>query len=272
MIIYPNAKINIGLNVTSKRPDGYHNIETVFYPIPLHDILSVEKSEFCTDYSISVSNFEQGADPEENLVVKAYRLLQTDFKLPSVDISLIKNIPAGAGLGGGSSDAAFMLKILNDLASLKLTNKQLEAYASELGADCPVFIQNKPVYATGIGNVFSQVKLSLAGYYLVLVKPDIFVSTPKAYSMITPREPAENLQKLIKLPVEEWSNRILNDFEAPVFALHPRIAEIKQQLYADGALYASMSGSGSAVYGIFKHEPKQMSKYEGCFTAGGSLT
>ncbi len=272
MISYPNAKINIGLNITSKRPDGYHNIETVFYPIPLCDILSVEISESCAEYSFSVSGIETDQDSEKNLVIKAYRLLQKDFVLPPVNITLIKNIPVGAGLGGGSADAAFMLTMLNELAGLKISKKKLENYASKLGADCPVFIRNKPVYAEGIGNEFSPISLSLKNYYLVLIKPDIFVSTPEAYSLVTPRKPAENLQKLVHLPVSEWKNVIVNDFESSVFKRYPRIEQIKNQLYADGALYASMSGSGSSVYGIFAHETQLIHTYDDCFVTGGKLS
>jgi 4-diphosphocytidyl-2-C-methyl-D-erythritol kinase len=272
MITYPNAKINIGLNITSKRPDGYHNIETVFYPIPLSDILSIEISETCTEYSLSVSGIETGQESEKNLVIKAYRILQKDYILPPVDITLIKNIPVGAGLGGGSADAAFMLSMLNELAGLKISEKKLESYASKLGADCPVFIRNVPVYAEGIGNEFSPISLSLKNYYLVLIKPDIFVSTPVAYSLVTPREPTENLMKLVQLPVSEWKNVIVNDFESSVFKRFPRIEQIKNQLYADGALYASMSGSGSSVYGIFTDEPQLTYSYDDCFVTGGKLS
>ncbi len=272
MLSYPNAKINIGLNITAKRPDGYHNIETVFYPIPLHDVLNVEISESCTDYCVSVTGIETGSDPEKNLVIKAYRLLQKDYNLPPVDISLIKNIPVGAGLGGGSSDAAFMLTTLNEIAGLNLSYKKLEVYASQLGADCPVFVRNKPVFATGIGNEFSSVALTLKNYYLILVKPDIFVSTPEAYSLVTPCKPAESLQQLIKLPVSDWKNNIINDFESSVFKRYPRIEQIKNQLYADGALYASMSGSGSAVYGIFDNEPGLTGSFDDCFVTGGKLS
>ncbi len=271
MIAYPNAKINIGLNITEKRPDGYHNIETIFYPIPLQDILSVEKSDLCSDYSLSVMGIETGSDHEKNLIIKAYRLLQQEFKLPPIDITLIKNIPVGAGLGGGSSDAAFMLKMLNEIAELKLSNEKLEAYAAKLGADCPIFIKNVPVYASGVGNVFEPTLLSLEGYYLLLVKPDIFISTPEAYSLITPKFPDKNIKDLVKLPINAWKNSVINDFEEPVFKRYPQIAEIKNQIYADGAVYASMSGSGSSVYGIFKSKPSKISNYKNCFVASGAF-
>lgn len=271
MLLYPNAKINLGLNIVEKRPDGYHNIETVFYPIGLSDVLEVEPSETCTDYSFSSAGIEIEGDPEDNLIVKAYHLLRSQFQFPPVDISLVKQIPFGAGLGGGSSDAAFMLKALNEMFELKITPSKLEKLAAKLGADCPVFIRNKPVYATGIGNVFSKVSVDLAGKFLVLVKPDIFVSTPEAYSLVVPR-PAENsLLDAIQQPLSEWKSLIKNDFEISVFARYPEIERIKKQLYEMGAIYASMSGSGSSVYGIFDEEPLNENQFEGCFVAGGYL-
>ena len=271
MITYPNAKINIGLNVVEKRPDGYHNIETVFYPIGLCDVLEIEPSEGCTDYSFSASGIPLSGDPEENLIVKAYRLLQSEYDIPPVDISLIKQIPFGAGLGGGSADAAFTLKMLNEMFELKITPRKLEKLAAVLGADCPVFIRNKAVYATGIGNVFSPAKISLKGYFLVLIKPDIHVSTPEAYSLVIPEKPDVSIAENIQRPISEWKALIKNDFEKSVFALHPEIAEIKNNLYAAGAVYASMSGSGSSVYGLFESEPVLDFKLHNCFVTGGML-
>ena len=274
MILYPNAKINIGLNVTEKRSDGYHNIETVFYPIGLSDVLSVEASETCSDYSFSSSGIAIGGEPEDNLIVKAYRLLQSEYEIPPIDISLVKQIPFGAGLGGGSADAAFMLKALNELFNLKISVKKLEKIASELGADCPVFIRNKPVFASGIGNVFTPVKLSLKDYFLLLVKPDIHVSTPEAYSLVVPEKPQYSLLELIKNPISEWKKTIKNDFEKSVFASHPEIRKIKETMYGLGALYASMSGSGSSVYGIFETSPeeKNIQLFNDCFVTGGYLS
>ncbi|NDV47724.1 4-(cytidine 5'-diphospho)-2-C-methyl-D-erythritol kinase [Paludibacter sp. 221] len=274
MIVHPNAKINIGLNVTEKRSDGYHNIETVFYPIGLSDVLEVSPSETCIDYSFSSDGFTIEGDPENNLVVKAYRLLQSEYELPAIDISLIKQVPFGAGLGGGSSDAAFMLKVLNDLFNLNLPVKKLEQFAVELGADCPFFIRNKPVFASGTGNVFSPVKLSLKDYFLILVKPDIHVSTPQAYSLITPQKPETSLKELITTPMSEWRNLIVNDFEKPVFSLYPEIGEIKDNLYNLGAIYASMSGSGSSVYGIFESPVKEsdVQIFSDYFISGGYLS
>lgn len=271
MILYPNAKINIGLNIVEKRADGYHNIETVFYPIGLSDVLSVEPSESCTDYSFSTAGIVVDGDPEDNLIVKAYRLLRSKYQFPAVDISLVKQIPFGAGLGGGSSDAAFMLKAINQLFELKITPKKLEKLAVKLGADCPVFIKNKPVFATGIGDLFSPIQLKLTGYYLLLVKPDVYVSTPEAYSTVVPKKPENSLSELITQPVKAWRNTIINDFEKPVFKKYPQIKQIKTDLYNMGALYASMSGSGSAVYGIFEAEPLQNNLFKNCFVVGGFL-
>lgn len=271
MLTFPNAKINLGLNIVEKRPDGYHNIETVFYPIGLCDVLDVTISESCSDYSFSSSGIALGGDPEENLIVKAYRLLRSNYQFPPIDISLCKQIPFGAGLGGGSSDAAFMLKTLNELFELNISSRKLAAIASKLGADCPVFIKNKPVFATGIGNVFTPIKLKLKDYFLLLVKPEIHVSTPEAYLLVIPQHPQQSLQELIKQPICEWKNTIKNDFEISVFSKYPEIQQIKNDLYEMGAIYASMSGSGSAVYGIFEHEPTPTTLFNGCFMSGGVL-
>lgn len=273
MILYPNAKINIGLNIVEKRPDNYHNIETVFYPIGLSDVLSIEPSETCSDYSFSTSGISIDGNPDDNLIIKAYRLLQSEYEIPPVDISLMKQIPFGAGLGGGSSDAAFMLQALNELFSLKISLKRLERFASELGADCPVFIRNKPVFATGIGDVFTPIKLSLKDYFLLLVKPDIHISTVEAYSLIIPEMPDHSLLELIQQPIEEWKNTIKNDFEVSVFKHYPEVREIKETMYDLGAVYASMSGSGSSVYGLFETplEEKEVKVFANHFVTGGYL-
>ena len=271
MICYPNAKINLGLNVVERRSDGYHNIETLFYPIGLCDVLDIQPSETCSDYSFSSSGIELGGDPESNLIVKAYRLLRSEYQFPAIDISLIKQIPFGAGLGGGSSNAAFMLKSLNEMFELKITTTKLEELASKLGADCAVFIQNKPVFATGIGNVFTSIDISLQNYYLLLVKPDIHVSTPEAYSLVIPQIPEYSLKEIIKKPISEWKSTLKNDFEKSVFATFPVIEEIKNKIYDLGAVYASMSGSGSSVYGIFPEEPTNTAKFDNCFVTKGVL-
>lgn len=252
MITFPNAKINLGLNITEKRPDGYHNLETIFYPIPLEDALEAcPRKEGPGCYSLSQSGLSIEGDAENNLVVKAYKLLDETYHLPPVDIYLHKHIPSGAGLGGGSADAAFMLKLLNRMYRLNLTDDQLEAYAARLGADCAFFVRNQPTYAEGIGNIFSPVELSLAGWQLLLVKPNIFVSTRDAFARIRPRHPERNLRDLINQPVESWKDYMINDFEESVFPQFPAIGDIKTELYHLGAVYASMSGSGSSVYGLF---------------------
>lgn len=252
MITFPNAKINLGLNITEKRPDGYHNLETIFYPIPLEDALEVcPRKEGEGKYSLSQSGLAIEGDPDKNLVVKAYKLLDEACGLPPADIYLYKHIPSGAGLGGGSADAAFMLKLLNETYNLKLTDDQLEEYAARLGADCAFFVRNRPTYAEGIGNIFSPVELSLAGWQLLLIKPDIFVSTRDAFARICPRRPQRNLKDIIGQPVESWKDYMVNDFEESVFPQFPAIGDIKTELYRLGAVYASMSGSGSSVYGLF---------------------
>lgn len=262
MITYPNAKINLGLNIISKRPDGYHNLETVFYPIPLCDTLSVEAMPAGTqpqsDYLFNIEGTPVDCAPEKNLVIKAFRLLQSEYPLAPVQISMRKDIPFGAGLGGGSADAAFMLKMLNDHFDLKLSTEKLEEFAARLGADCAFFIQNRPTLAEGIGNIFTPISLSLKGYTLVLVKPEIHISTQEAYAKVHPHMPEHRIQDAICRPIEEWKDIIVNDFEESVFPNHPELDRIKQELYHQGAIYASMSGSGSSIYGIFPTAPQNM--------------
>ncbi len=269
MIFYPNAKINIGLNVIERRKDGYHNLETVFYPIPLQDAVEISVIEGEVPecgYRLRVSGNLLDGTPEDNLVVKAYKLVKSDFDIPDCSLSVYKHIPTGAGLGGGSADAAFTIKALNDKFHLGLDDDDMEHYASILGADCAFFIRNKPVFATGIGNVFQPIDISLAGKTLLLVKPDVFVSTADAYRGITPR-PAENkLTELLKQPIENWKDCIVNDFEASVFVKYPEIAAIKDHMYDLGAVYAAMSGSGSCVYGIFDTPVEHADEtFAGCF-------
>lgn len=256
MITFPNAKINLGLNITGKRPDGYHHLETVFYPVPMEDALEVHVLNAPTEplYALHLSGIEVAGRAEDNLVVKAYLLLNREFHLPPVDIHLFKHIPSGAGLGGGSADAAFMLKLLNERFELKLTDNQLEVYAATLGADCAFFIKNVPTFAEGIGNIFSPIALSLKGYQLMIVKPDVFVSTREAFSRIKPHLPEHSLREIISRPITEWKELLVNDFEASVFSQYPMIREVKEELYRQGAIYASMSGSGSSVFGLFDPE------------------
>lgn len=267
MITFPTAKINIGLQVTERRPDGYHNLDTIFYPIPICDALEVIIAEGVDyDCRLHTSGIAIEGDSDSNLVVRAYRLLAADHTLPPVDIFLHKHIPTGAGLGGGSSDASYMLRLLNEMFKLGITTKQLEGYAAQLGADCPFFIIGKPVYATGIGNEFHPIDLNLNGWHILVVKPDVFVSTKEAYSMVTPEMPEVTLDKKIVRPINEWKETISNDFEKGIFARHPELADIKAKLYSLGAKYAAMSGSGSALFGLFESPINNFEQYfEDCF-------
>jgi len=246
------CKINIGLNIVSKREDGYHNLETVFYPVPLYDEIIITSAK---EDGIDLAGHKLNGNPSDNLVLKTVRLLRDNgYDVPPVQISLRKNIPSGAGLGGGSSDAAIVMKELNKNLSLGLTDKKMEEMIARLGADCPFFIQCKPVYAEGIGDIFSPVKINLTGWHLVLVKPDDYVSTKEAYSFIKPAPSKYSIKEEVKNPVELWKNIIYNDFEKSVFPSHPMIEKLRNQLYQMGASYACMSGSGSTVFGLFRDE------------------
>jgi 4-diphosphocytidyl-2-C-methyl-D-erythritol kinase len=252
MICFPTAKINLGLRITDKRPDGFHNLETIYYPIGLKDALEIVPSTENTDYQLIVSGIPLDANLENNLVTKAFRLLQQSYPIKPVTAYLYKAIPSGAGLGGGSSDAAFMLKLVSDAQQLNASQQELERLASVLGSDCPFFIGNRAVFASGTGNVFEPTTVSLEGWQLVLIKPDVKVSTAEAYASVKPEHPEQSLNNLIRLPVNDWKKGIINDFETYVFKKYPVVGTIKQQLYDKGAVYASMTGSGSAVYGLFE--------------------
>lgn len=251
MICFPNAKINLGLNIVSKRSDGYHNLETVFYPVAIKDALEIIVREEQSGDTFSEAGIKIDAEPDSNLVMKALKLMRSHYTFPSIEVHLLKKIPFGAGLGGGSSDASFMLKLLNDAFHLGASDEELAKLAVQLGADCPFFIYNRPVFASGIGEIFEDIELSLKGYYFVLIKPDIHVSTRDAFANIKPQYPRVSLKEIIKYPVEEWNGLMVNDFEKSVFAKFPEIEKVKEYLYGRGALYASMSGSGSSVFGIF---------------------
>ncbi|MGL4993568.1 MAG: 4-(cytidine 5'-diphospho)-2-C-methyl-D-erythritol kinase [Bacteroidales bacterium] len=255
MISFPNAKINLGLNIVERRPDNYHNLETIFYPISVCDSLEIKPLDRGEEVRFFQYGMPIGGEKEDNLVVKAYRLLEKRFELPPIEIHLRKNIPFGAGLGGGSSDAAFMLKMLKDLFHLDLSNDELESIASKIGADCPFFINNKTTLAKGIGDEFEPIDIDLTGYWLLLVKPEVHVSTPDAYSMVKPQKPLVPLRDIICKPIEIWRELLVNDFESSVFAKYPQLSQIKQMMYNSGAIYASMSGSGSSMFGIFDVEP-----------------
>lgn len=252
MINFPNAKINIGLNITERRPDGYHNLETVFYPIGIKDALEIVEAG---ELTFEASGIGIPGRVEDNLCVKGYHLIKKDYDLPPVSIHLHKNIPIGAGLGGGSADAAFFIKLLDQQFSLNLTIEQMEGYARQLGADCAFFIQNKPVYAHEKGDVFKPVQLDLSGCKIVLVMPPAHVSTGEAYRGVRPKRSEASLQELVQLPVAQWRRHIKNDFEESIFKNHPVIRGVKASLYEAGALYASMSGSGASVFGIFEGLP-----------------
>ncbi|WP_321279401.1 4-(cytidine 5'-diphospho)-2-C-methyl-D-erythritol kinase [Marinifilum fragile] len=256
MLCFPNAKINLGLNIIEKRLDGFHNIETVFYPIPLCDALEIAESDSSEQYEFTSSGIPIDIDPSENIVINSFDLIASKFKIPSTAIHLHKNIPFGAGLGGGSADAAYMIKMLNDFYKLRMNFQQMEKYAVQIGSDCPVFIKNQPVFAEGKGEVFSSIQLNLSGYHIVLIKPDIHISTPEAYSGVNPKKPQKSLKELIYLPLVEWKENIFNDFEDSIFPNHPELKTLKEELYELGAIYAAMSGSGSSMFGIFEKEPK----------------
>jgi 4-diphosphocytidyl-2-C-methyl-D-erythritol kinase len=274
MIIFPCAKINLGLNIVSRRPDGYHNLETVFYPIPLYDALEVKKMDerFPSDVpcDIKVTGNTLDANGQDNLIVKAYNLLSRNYELPRVHVHLYKHIPTQAGLGGGSSDAAFMIKFLDERFRLNMGNAEMERYAAMLGADCAFFISAEPSFATGIGNELSPADGecgNLHGYYMGIVKPPIAVSTAEAYAKITPKQPSKCCRDIVRQPISTWKDELINDFEEPIFSKYPELADIKSRLYGQGALYAQMSGSGSALFGIFKNEVNDLSiHFPDCFT------
>ena len=267
MLLLPNCKINIGLNIVSKRSDGYHNLETVFFPIPLRDNLEFKEIENeDVPYRLVSGGVPIEGKPEDNLIVKVYLDMKAEFNLPALELSLYKNIPMGAGLGGGSSDAAAMMKGLNETYNLQLSAEDMEKRLAKFGADCPFFVRNKPAYATGIGDELTNCNVSLKDKFIVLVKPDVFVSTKEAYAHVTPKLPAIPLAEAIKLPIETWKEQIVNDFEQSVFPFHPELPAIKQTLYDMGAVYASMSGSGSTMYGIFNRPtPEANEVFDKCF-------
>lgn len=273
MITFPCAKINLGLNIVSKRPDGYHNLETVFYPIPLTDALEIkymdEKFPSESPCDLKITGNDVDCNEEDNLVIKAYQLLAADFQLPRVHAHLVKRIPTQGGLGGGSSDAAYMIRLLDERFRLNIGIPEMERYAAKLGADCAFFITADPSYAEGIGDVLMPVDVpgaGLGGYYLAVVKPSVAVSTRDAYAAIVPKTPAKCCRDIVRQPIETWKDELVNDFEAPIFAMHPELAAIKQSLYDAGAVYAAMSGSGSALFGIFREQPTGLEKeFEGMF-------
>lgn len=256
MVVFPNGKINIGLQITQKRTDGYHNLQSVFYPVQIRDVLEIIPSnDGIQELAFSQSGIAIAGSSDNNLCIKAYHLLKNDFpELPPVQMHLHKTIPMGAGLGGGSADGAFVLKLLNDKFQLNISLERLIDYALKLGSDCPFFILNQPCYATGRGEKLSPLSLDLSGYKILIVNPGIHINTGWAFSQLTPKVSNIDLREAILNPVEDWMHNIINDFEIAAIKHYPEIGNIKSHLYEQGAAYASMSGSGSTVYGIFERD------------------
>lgn len=264
--IKAGCKINLGLNIIERRPDGYHNIETIFYPVPLYDEITVREQAGSEDVLI-LDGMPLEGEVQDNLVLKAVRLLRNEgYDVPPLNISLRKIIPSGAGLGGGSSDAAQMVRAVSELCDLSLSEKRMRELVGRLGADCPFFISPQPLFAEGTGDVFTPLSLNLGGWYLMLVKPAVHVSTREAYAGVSPHKPACSLLQTSTLPVGQWEGRMTNDFEANIFRNYPLLREIKEKLYSRGAAYASMSGSGSTIFGLFRSRPDCEHTFEGHFT------
>ena len=267
MINFPIAKINLGLNVVSKRDDGYHNLETVFYPVPIKDALEVFPMEdgFPSDVrcDLKVTNLFIDGDEQKNLVVKAYNMIAQDYELPRVHVHLYKHIPTQAGMGGGSSNCAYMIRLLNEMFSLGMSDEKMIGYAARLGADCAFFIKAQPAYAEGIGEKLQPISIDLSGCKMLVVRPNIPVSTKEAFSLITPQVPKKNCLDIVRQPIETWKDELVNDFERSVFAIHPEIGRLKEMMYEQGDVYAAMSGSGSSVFGLFSDTPDEKS-FVGC--------
>lgn len=270
MILFPHCKINLGLNIVRKRPDGFHDLETVFYPVPWYDALEIIPAADGV-FEFNVSGLMIPGKENNNLCIRAFRLLKADYPLPEVKMHLHKVIPMGAGLGGGSSDGAFTLRLLNHLFNLGLNGDQLRAYARILGSDCAFFIDDTALFAHERGDQFEQVTIDLCGMTLLLVFPGIHVTTAEAYAAVLPASPKTPLRQLVHLPVDQWKDCIMNDFEMAVFKKFPVIGGIKQKMYNTGAVYASMSGSGSAVYGLYRSTPDYGDTFAGFHTETLSL-
>lgn len=271
MITFANCKINLGLYITGKLPDGYHSLETCFYPVPWYDVLEILPRKNGDTTEFKSTGIRVFGPKEKNLCLRAYDLLNQEFKLGPVKIHLHKVIPIGAGLGGGSSDAAHALLLLNKLFKLKLSEQELEERAIKLGSDCPFFIRNKPVLATGKGNIFHPLNLKLKNYFLVIVKPRVHISTAEAYAGVSFHPAPHPIGETLKLSLDQWKERLGNDFEKSVFEKNPGIRNIKNKLYKQGAIYASMSGSGSAVYGIFNESKNLRAYFRSCTVWQGWL-
>ncbi len=270
MIVFPPAKINIGLQVTGKREDGYHSIESVFYPIPLCDVLELLPND-AAGLQLETLGISIPQDGTENLCQKAYRIINEKYNLPGMKAALLKNIPTGAGLGGGSSDGSAMINLINALAKLNLNTEERLEFSAQLGSDCPFFIEPKPSFISGRGEIIQAHPVQLKGKYLVLIHPNIHVPTAKAYSLISPKKPEFNLVSLDETNIHQWKDQVFNDFEPGIFGLFPELKKIKESLYELGAIYASMSGSGSSIYGIFDAQPKLNKQFEGLYYWQGFL-
>ncbi|MBL7931382.1 MAG: 4-(cytidine 5'-diphospho)-2-C-methyl-D-erythritol kinase [Bacteroidia bacterium] len=258
MVVFPNCKINLGLHVVEKRQDGFHNIETVFYPVKWCDALEVIENTSSTEqFKFSQSGLSIDVVPEQNILYKTWKLVSEVAKFPNIQVHLHKNIPMGAGLGGGSANAAFFINLLDSKFNLQLPDSKKFFIASQLGSDCSFFINNKPVFASGKGDEFQTISCDLSSYYILVVMPPVHSNTREAYDGLTPVKPQKDLKDLVeRLPVKDWKGLIKNDFELSIFKKYPSVKTLKESLYENGAVYASMSGSGSAVYGIFENNPE----------------
>ena len=284
MVVFPNIKINLGLYITGKRPDGYHNIESIFYPVQWKETLEItDRQEGLEAFPQLQSLTEVGkvrfmsygipipGNADSNLCIKVYQSLEEWFNLPSIDMHLLKTLPIGAGLGGGSADAAFTLKALKDYFQLRLSDVEAKDLLAKIGSDCPFFWENKPMFVYGRGEKMRPIDLDLSKYFVLIVNPNIHISTKEAYSGVKPSAPAIDLEMMPSIGVEGWKDVLVNDFEASVFPKYPIIKEIKERLYAKGALYASMTGSGSTLYGIFEESPTDL-EFSQYITWNGKLT
>ena len=269
MVFFPPCKINLGLQVRAKRPDGFHELSTCFYPIPLQDVLEIIRAD---EFSFETSGFPLPGSSNDNLCVRAYFLLKKDFNLSPVQMHLHKSIPVGAGLGGGSSDATWTLRGLNEIFGLELQSKHLKEFAAKLGSDCPFFVEDRPMMATGRGEILQPIDVDLRDKFVVIVQPPIHVSTAEAYSKIKPHKPDTDLREaLLNIPLPGWRSIIVNDFEMSVFEQFPQVKQVKESLYQLGAVYASLSGSGSSVFGIFEHVADFSNKFPGMYFWAGKI-
>ncbi|MBK9636679.1 MAG: 4-(cytidine 5'-diphospho)-2-C-methyl-D-erythritol kinase [Bacteroidetes bacterium] len=254
MVAFPPVKINLGLNIIAKRADNFHDIESVFYTVGWTDVLEVIVTEN-QEFSLKITGLPISGDPAKNLIIKAYEILKKDYEIPELSFHLHKILPMGAGLGGGSSDGAYALKLINEVACLGISAEKLQKYALQLGSDCPFFLNEKPAFVQGKGEIIESISLDLSGWYIRIVMPPISISTAEAYSWITPTPPKKSIRDIISLPPADWRDLLKNDFEKHAIQHHPIIGEIKKEMYDSGATYSSMSGSGASVYGLFKQKP-----------------